>query len=178
MSSLLGRVKGWWTAVHEPSSVLARSGKSTTQRKLRSVEPLVRSIMSAISSRVRPRMVQVDSHSPATKKTMSPSSMLRVEMRAAFSVSVKNFQRGLLYSPFSHLMKASVLTGRPAWTASSLRRFIWPVVMPAKPLALMALTTPPFSSVDLKILNSVPAKTLARSMSVMPKRVSGLSMPY
>ena len=98
-------------------------------------------------------------------------------MSAAFSASVKNFHSGLLYSPFSILMKASVFTGRPAWMAISLRRFIWPVVMPAKPFALIARTTPPPSRMLRKILNSVLAKTSARSVIFMPKRVSGLSMP-
>ena len=66
MSSVLGRVKGWWTATQAWSSgEKARRGKSTTQRKFSAVLPSVSFCMLAISMRVRPRMLQASSQVPA-----------------------------------------------------------------------------------------------------------------
>ena len=65
-------------------------------------------------------------------------------------------------------MKASCLTFMPACVAISFKRIIWPVVMPAKPLTLMARTTPPLSNVLRKILKPLVAKTSAMSTISLP----------
>ena len=130
----------------------------------------------AASSRIRPRMAQARSHSAAAKKTISPSSTSSCSLRAAFSSSEKNLIIGDFHSPSSDLMKARPFA--PRILADSSSAFISPCVISASPLALKALTTPPFPTVPEKTLKSEFLKVSEKSCIFSSKRVSGLSTPY
>ena len=77
--------------------------------------------------------------------------MASFSVSAAFSASLKNFTMGDFHSPFSTLMKARPLA--PKLLAYSVMVSIWPCVAPARPLALIALTTPPLAIAPLNTLN-------------------------
>ena len=124
---------------------------------------------------MRPSVEQAESQGPAAKRMRSPSSMARRAAMRDFSCSERNLTMGDFHSPFSILMKARPFA--PERMARSVRDWIWPVVMEAKPLALIALTTPPESSAERKTLKEEFWKMSLRSMSSEAKRRSGLSEP-
>src|SRR6266403_2157689 len=128
------------------------SGKSVTHRKSKS-EPEsepdrrlteVKPWISAMRNRIRPSTSQAISHFPAAKKIQSPSSICNLVRSDSFSASEKNFTIGDFHSPFSTLMKARPFA--PNVFAIAVISSTWPIVIPAKCLALIALTTPPSAS--------------------------------
>src|SRR6266487_3970443 len=145
------------------SGLHSNSGKSVTQRKSQISTAGMSFCISAMRSRNRPRTSQAISHLSAPKKTQSPSSMLSFDFSKAFSGSLKNFTMGDFHSPFSILMEARPFA--PYNFAISVSSSAWPIVIPAKPLAFIAFTTPPASSALRKTLKLLSRKISPRSTS-------------
>ncbi len=86
---------------------------------------------------------------------------------AFFSASEKNFTIGDFHSPLSILMKASPLA--PKVFAIAVISSTWPMVMPAKPLALIAFTTPPPSMHAAEKLEPALAKIVGEIDQLHPE---------
>ena len=160
------------------SGLHSKSGKSVTQRKSQSKPDgrlAIKFCSSATRSLIRPSTSHAISHLSAAKKRQSPSSILSFDCSAAFSASEKNFTIGDFHSPFSILINASPLA--PCNFAISVSSSACPMVIPAKPFALIAFTTPPASSAPRNTLKLLSRKISPRSTNSIPNRRSGLSLP-
>src|SRR6266480_4371292 len=112
-------------------------------------------------SRDRPSTSHAISHLSAPKKTQSPSSILSFDRNACFSASEKNFTMGDFHSPFSILIKASPFA--PYSFAISVSSSAWPIVIPAKPFALIDQL---HSKTAVRFIAAVSANCLAISKAI------------
>ena len=146
--------------MHRITSVFVRSpfksGKSITQRKSQTS-----SSGSAFESRDkqtnRPKTSQAISHLSAAKKTNRPPRYSAWIATRLLRFTEKLHDRRF---PFAVLNFDEGETFRACSFAISVSSSAWPMVIPAKPLALIAFTTPPASSAPRKTL-----KLLSRKVS-------------
>jgi hypothetical protein len=95
----------------------------------------------------------------------------------SFSPSEKNLTMGDFHVP-SSCTRMYASPASPASFARTVHSSTTRIGTPASPLALIALTTFPFSTAPAKTLNALPRKMPLRSVISMPNRRSGLSLPY